>query len=194
MSPNSNVESTLKIDYYSTLHFDNIRFNLVLPWLERRATSSARHLHWRQVTGRRQYWKLFRDPHANLIIFNDRMFEFITSFLSTAAPSFVPPPGPIVTVLIISANGAPPRIERPAIVNVRNDGNVDRFLHYVPDMRVYVTACALPRKVALPQKLRYHKAESFVTAKLRYRTQSRKLPGWWLVSGPGWRSGVRAHV
>jgi len=67
------------------------------------------------------------------------MFEFITSFLSTAAPSLVPPPppGPIVTVLIIPANGAPPRIERLATVNVRNDGKGDRFLHYVPDMRAY---------------------------------------------------------
>lgn len=62
------------------------------------------------------------------------MFEFITSFFSTAAP---PPPGPIVTVLIIPADGAPPRIERLATVNVRNDGRGNRFLHYVPDMRVY---------------------------------------------------------
>jgi hypothetical protein len=65
------------------------------------------------------------------------MFKFITSFLSTAAPSLVPPPGPIVTVLIIPANGALPRIERLATVNVRNDGKADRFLHYVPDMRAY---------------------------------------------------------
>lgn len=65
------------------------------------------------------------------------MFEFITSFLSTAAPSLFPPPGPIVTVLIIPANGAPLRIERLVTVNVRNDDKVDRFLHYIPNMRAY---------------------------------------------------------
>ncbi|KAF7915636.1 uncharacterized protein EAE98_010979 [Botrytis deweyae] len=65
------------------------------------------------------------------------MFEFITSFFSTAAPPLFPPSGPTVTVLIIPANGAPPRIERLGTVNVRNDGRIDRFLHYVPDMRPY---------------------------------------------------------
>jgi hypothetical protein len=65
------------------------------------------------------------------------MFEFITSFFSTAAPSLIPPPGPTVTVLIIPANGAPPRLECLATVNVQNDGKADRFLHYVPDMRPY---------------------------------------------------------
>jgi hypothetical protein len=63
------------------------------------------------------------------------MFEFIKSFL--VAPSPISPPGPMVTVLIIPADGAPPRIERVATVNVRNDGKGDHFLHYVPDMRAY---------------------------------------------------------
>jgi hypothetical protein len=65
------------------------------------------------------------------------MFEFITSFSSTVAPSLVPAPGPIMTVLIIPADGTPPRIERLATVNVRNDSKGNRFLYYIPDMRAY---------------------------------------------------------
>lgn len=58
------------------------------------------------------------------------MFGFIKSLLSTVAP---PPPGPIVTVFIISADGTPPRIEHLATLNVEEDGREDRFLH----MRAY---------------------------------------------------------
>jgi hypothetical protein len=65
-------------------------------------------------------------------VINDRMFQFITSFFSKPPAS-----GPPVTVLIIPANGAPPRLERLPTVNVWDEGNVDRFLHYVPDMRAY---------------------------------------------------------
>lgn len=66
---------------------------------------------------------------------DDKMFENISLFLSTAAPSLFP--GPEVTVLIVPADGAPPRIERLATIYVHNDGNVDQFLFYVPDMRAY---------------------------------------------------------
>jgi hypothetical protein len=44
------------------------------------------------------------------------MFEFIKSFL--VAPLPISPLGLIVTVLIILADSAPPRIERLATVNV----------------------------------------------------------------------------
>ena len=63
------------------------------------------------------------------------MFGFITSFLTAALPG--PPPGPTVTVLIIPADGTTPRIKHLSTVNVHDDGNVDRFLCYVPDMRAY---------------------------------------------------------
>ena len=55
------------------------------------------------------------------------MFEFIKSFL--VAPLLISLLGPMVTVLIIPADGAPPRIERLATVKVRNDGKGDCFLH-----------------------------------------------------------------
>lgn len=48
-----------------------------------------------------------------------------------------PAPGPTVTVLIIPADGTRPSIKHLPTINVHNDGNVDRFLHYVPDMRAY---------------------------------------------------------
>jgi hypothetical protein len=63
------------------------------------------------------------------------MFEFIKSFL--VAPSPISPPGPIMTVLIILANSALPRIERLATVNVQNNSKGNRFLYYIPDIRTY---------------------------------------------------------
>jgi hypothetical protein len=67
------------------------------------------------------------------------MFGLVTSLLSTVSLLFATPHGPIVTVLIIPADGTPLRIECLAAVNVQYNDKVDRFLHYGPDMRLYLS-------------------------------------------------------
>jgi hypothetical protein len=70
------------------------------------------------------------------------MFETITSFISDLV---TPSPTPTsdnkfsttFTALIIPADGTLPRFEQVTTVDVSADGNVDRHLVYVPDMRAH---------------------------------------------------------